>query len=139
VKDKEVFKFVGERIHATPSPSCRYYYHGQKWKQAGLNWKKMIEGLMKPSGSKAMIVQEIDAKFTTSKDRVAEWKRQTGMSAQSYWATRRAVNIRHGVRTKRSKEISDGMRRRHANRQLGLPPARPDRSPQAALPAPAAT
>jgi hypothetical protein len=113
VKDKEVYNFVGARLHATPSPSCRFYYHGQKWKQAGLQWKKMVGNIMTPRGSTVMTVQEIMGAHKRTKDQVAAWKQETGKSEQAYLRIRKAILIRQGKITDRSRRVSEGMRLHH--------------------------
>lgn len=117
-KEKEIYDFVGERIHSTPAPSCRFYYHARKWKTAGLDWQKMITEMMFPAASKALLVRDLDLLHKTAKERVAAWTKATGESEQAYWATKRAVDAKHGKpQSSRAKAISAGMRRKHAARK----------------------
>lgn len=117
--DREVYNFCGERIHLTPSPSCRYYYHGRKWKAAGLDWQQMVNDLMKPSDSKATLIKELlaDKQYKTDKQRIEAWKEKTGESEQSYYAHKRAVGMASGHVSKRGRAISEAMKRKHAERK----------------------
>lgn len=121
--DEEVYQFVGQRIHATPAPSCRYYYHGKTWKRAGLDWKKMLGSVMQPNRNKAMLALELAMRYKSPSERVAAWKKETGCSEQAYWATKRAVDKQHGKsQSDKGRAISEAMKRKHAERkaQRGL-------------------
>jgi hypothetical protein len=115
-RHSDVFEYVSERLHLTPSASCRYYVHGVKWKRADLDWRNMVNDLMRPSNSKALLVKEIlaDASLKTAKAREAFWTEKTGETPQAFRAHKKAVELASGIVNKANEARSEGLRKKYA-------------------------
>lgn len=126
--DPDVYAYVTERLPAAPAPSCRYYYHAQKWKNADFDWKALLDTMMTPAEQDATLVKALEIRYTSAADRVKAWTKETGKSAQSYWTVKRFLDLRVGKKSKRGEAIAAGMRRAHAAKKAGVhQTTRPDR------------
>lgn len=119
--DKDVYDYVGSRLHLSASPSCRLYVKAQQWKHAELGWRDMVDQILRPQGADdhaaIMALLLADKSFADDKSRVIEWRRQTGYGQVHYYATKKSVNLARGIQSEKSKQVSGGMKKKHAERR----------------------
>jgi len=120
-KDRDVYEYIGERLALVPSPSCRFYFLAAKWKKAGLQWKSLIDRMMSPSESKQMLIIALLKKYENEKGGVKlaqeEYTNTTGESEQAFYRIKTALDAHRGERSSRSKGVSEGMKKKHAERK----------------------
>jgi transposase len=117
--DRDVYDYVTERLPLATEPSCRYYFKAAQFKRAGLNWQDVVERMVRPNDERAAIVRELqeDKSLKTERAREAAWTARTGKSRQAYYAVKKALGIKGGKVGKNSRQISEGLKRKHAERK----------------------
>lgn len=126
-KHKDVFDFMADRIQLTPSPSCRFYVKGKLWKNAGLNWQNMVEAAIKPSDVRAAKMIELINKHTDPKtgeyvrggvkQLIEEYKLAFGVSEQSAYSVKRAVEKTLGRISQHGKIVKEKMKTFHQKKK----------------------
>lgn len=76
--DREVYDWVGERLHLVEKPSMRVYYRAQELKRAGLNWKRVLPEA--PTDRRRKLAVELlrDSTFSTQEARARAFSAQGG-------------------------------------------------------------
>jgi len=76
--DKEVYDWVGDRLHLVATPSMRTYVTASQLKHSGLDWKKMVP--LAPENTRKRIVAELlaDPTFETQEARAKEFTTRGG-------------------------------------------------------------
>lgn len=71
--DKEIYDWLGERLHRIQKPSMRLYYRARELKQIGFDWKRLVP--LTPVDERRKLIAELvaDDSFETQEDRICQF------------------------------------------------------------------
>jgi hypothetical protein len=93
-KDEEILGFVGEHlVYLDGRLSLRDYVKAAEAKAAGLDWRAMFAGMKGLNEPGPVLAQLLRTPFATEEERVAEYRRRTGLSRPSYFRHKKALRI----------------------------------------------
>ena len=88
--DQEIYDYLGERLIMLDRPSVRTYIKAWERKQAGGDWKKLIQDVFcHDNATKLVQILEGDAECNNVDDRVGKFIAQSGMSRATYFNLKR--------------------------------------------------
>jgi hypothetical protein len=84
--DKEVYEFIGQHLDLIHEPSMRLYVNAEKMKKAGLDWRKAFLSSIELKPEQQLVARLLsDERYGSEDARVAEFKRETGLSRATYF------------------------------------------------------
>jgi len=90
--DQQIYNHVGERLHLLDNISARLYIKCWERKQAGGDWRKLIEeAYCRDSNFRIVQAFEVDPAFKTVEDRVRRFIEQTGACRATYFNIKREL------------------------------------------------
>lgn len=90
--DQEIYDFIGERLCALDDCSCRMYLKAAERKDAGDDWRKLVEEQFCHNTSRLLVqTLELDSSCRTVEERVAKFVRISGCCRATYFNFKRAL------------------------------------------------
>lgn len=84
--DQEIYDYFGSKLHLMARHSCRRYVKCSQRKEAGLNWKRVVDEQYCFSGTEEIFRRIYDDKsFPTIRSKVAEFTRQGGGCSKTWY------------------------------------------------------
>ena len=98
--DREIFDFIGERLHLISEPSMRHYVAAWELKQAGIDWRSLI--LNRCLSGKALLVAQLKASpdYASEAERVRAFIARGGGSRATYFNLSKRLQTQSGTAPK---------------------------------------
>jgi hypothetical protein len=95
--DREIFDFIGERLHLISEPSMRHYVAAWELKQAGIDWRSLV--LSRCLSGKALLVAQLKASpdYASEAERVRAFVARGGGSRATYFNLSKRLQTHSGT------------------------------------------